>query len=145
MLTVRTIKEHELIQLVSLYSELIDIPTNITKIAQVYGTIMNNENYVVLGAFDGEELLGSLMGVVCLDLIGDCNPFMVIENVIVSSRARRQGVGKQLMHHIEQVARDRKCWYLILVSGESRKEAHQFYEQLGYKEESVQGYRKHLS
>ncbi|MBO9599379.1 MAG: GNAT family N-acetyltransferase [Cohnella sp.] len=145
MLSIRTIEERELHSLASLYSELIDIPTDVTKMAQVFNTIKNNENYVVLGAFNGEELLGSLMGVVCLDLIGDCKPFMVIENVIVSARARRQGAGKQLMRHIEQVARDRNCWYMILVSGETRKEAHLFYERLGFKEERVQGYRKHLS
>jgi GNAT superfamily N-acetyltransferase len=82
------------------------------------------------------------MGIFCLDLVGECKPFMVIENVIVSKRVRRQGIGKKLMHKIEEIAKERGCSYTIFVSGEERKEAHLFYEKLGFKEENVVGYRK---
>ncbi|MDQ0088526.1 ribosomal protein S18 acetylase RimI-like enzyme [Paenibacillus anaericanus] len=84
------------------------------------------------------------MGIICHDFVGECKPFMVIENVIVSNRARRQGIGKKLMLEIERIAKERDCYYIILVSGEQRKEAHVFYEKLGFKDEKVEGYRKHL-
>ena len=84
------------------------------------------------------------MGIICYDLVDQCKPFMVIENVIVSSQAQRKGVGQQLMLRIEQIARDRECGYIILVSGAQRKEAHLFYEKMGYREEQVEGFRKHL-
>lgn len=40
--------------------------------------------------------MGSLMGVANRELIGECRPFMVIENVIVSNKHRRMGIGKML-------------------------------------------------
>lgn len=145
MITIRSIKENELLALSQLYQELMGQRTNQTKLEQVYRTIQHNEQYIILGAFDEEQLVGSLMGIICHDLVGDCKPFMVIENVIVSPLVRRQGVGKKLMQEIENMARQRDCYYIIFVSGEQRKEAHQFYEQLGFKDEKVEGYRKHLT
>lgn len=145
MITIRSIKENELLALSKLYQELMGLQTNQSKLEQVYRTIQHNEQYIILGAFDEEQLVGSLMGIICHDLVGDCKPFMVIENVIVSPLVRRQGVGKKLMQEIENMARQRDCYYIIFVSGEQRKEAHQFYERLGFKDEKVEGYRKHLT
>lgn len=145
MITIRSIKENELLALSQLYQELMGQQTNQLKLEQVYRTIQHNEQYIILGAFDEEQLVGSLMGIICHDLVGDCKPFMVIENVIVSPVVRRQGVGKKLMQEIENMARQRDCYYIIFVSGEQRKEAHQFYERLGFKDEKVEGYRKHLT
>lgn len=145
MITIRSIKENELLALSQLYQELMGQQTNQLKLEQVYRTIQHNEQYIILGAFDEEQLVGSLMGIICHDLVGDCKPFMVIENVIVSPLVRRQGVGKKLMQEIENMARQRDCYYIIFVSGEQRKEAHQFYERLGFKDEKVEGYRKHLT
>lgn len=48
------------------------------------------------------------------------------------------------MLEFERIAKERDCYYIILVSGEQRKEAHVFYEKLGFKDEKVEGYRKHL-
>ncbi|EPY09287.1 hypothetical protein AZ66_11585 [Paenibacillus sp. E194] len=145
MITIRSIKENELLALSELYQELMGQQTNQSKLEQVYRTIQHNEQYIILGAFDEEQLVGSLMGIICHDLVGDCKPFMVIENVIVSPLVRRQGVGNKLMQEIENMARQRDCYYIIFVSGEQRKEAHQFYERLGFKDEKVEGYRKHLT
>jgi len=144
MVTVKEIEADDLPALSELYTELINKTTDISKQA-VYEQIKSNNHYILLGAFMNGELMGSVMGILCHDLVGECKPFMVIENVVVSSKARRQGVGQKLMAAMEVIARERECWYIILVSGEQRKEAHIFYEALGYREEKVEGYRKHLT
>lgn len=84
------------------------------------------------------------MGILCKDLIGECEPFMAIENVVVSSKIRRQGIGRKLMNEIEVIARQQNCSYIILVSGGQRVEAHRMYESMGYREEHVEGFRKFL-
>lgn len=145
MVIIREIEEESLKALNELYSELTGVPAEPAKLKNSFGIIKADSRYILLGAYNDGELLGSLMGIICQDLVGDCRPFMVIENVVVSSRARRQGLGKQLMTAIEAIAHERDCYYIILVSGEKRKEAHVFYERMGYREEKVEGYRKHLS
>lgn len=145
MVTIREIGADSLIALNELYSELTGSLGDQAKLAEVFAAIKADSRYILLGAYVDGELLGSMMGIICQDLVLDCRPFMVIENVVVSARARRQGLGKQLMTAIEEIAHERDCCYIILVSGEKRKEAHVFYEKMGYREEQVEGYRKHLS
>ncbi|KGE16557.1 GNAT family N-acetyltransferase [Paenibacillus wynnii] len=144
MVTVKEMESESLPALSELYTELINKSTDFSKLEAVFKSIKEDSRYILLGAFIEGELLGSVMGIICQDLVGECKPFMVIENVVVSSRARRQGVGQKLMAALEVIAREKDCWYIILVSGEQRKEAHIFYEALGYREEKVEGYRKHL-
>ncbi|WP_145025744.1 GNAT family N-acetyltransferase [Paenibacillus sp. Y412MC10] len=145
MITIREITKADLNDLCRLYEELIDQPTNYEKMEEIYEVMQASGNYHILGAFKDGVLAGSVMGIVCQDLVGECRPFMVIENVVVSDRFRRLGIGKQLMINIEAIARERDCYYVIFVSGGQRKEAHAFYEKLGFKDEKVEGYRKHLS
>ncbi|BBH20402.1 N-acetyltransferase [Paenibacillus baekrokdamisoli] len=144
MITIRTIAFDDLPDLARLYEDLINRKTEYTAMVDTFNAIKNNDQYIILGAFYEEKLVGSLMGVICYDLAGDCKPFMVIENVIVSTEARRQGIGRKLMLAIEELARGRGCYYLIFVSGGHRKEAHLLYEALGFKDEQVEGFRKHL-
>lgn len=144
MITIKEIEADSLVALSGLYAELINKSSDLYKLEEVYKVVKANNHYILLGAFVDGELLGSVMGIVCYDLVGECRPFMVIENVVVASRARRKGVGHMLMAKLEEIAHERGCWYIILVSGEQRKEAHVFYESLGYREEKVEGYRKHL-
>ncbi|NEZ45422.1 GNAT family N-acetyltransferase [Paenibacillus alvei] len=145
MLVIRPITQDELPALSQLYTELMGSQTNMAKLEQVYRKIQHDDQYIILGAFHEGQLAGTLMGIICHDLVGECKPFMVIENVIVSPTVRRQGVGKKLMQDIENIARHRDCAYIIFVSGEQRKEAHVFYEKLGFKDEKVEGYRKYLA
>ncbi|WP_044478960.1 GNAT family N-acetyltransferase [Paenibacillus antibioticophila] len=144
MVTIKNIELLDIQKLSILYEELTNKPTNINKLINTYSNLINNKDYIVLGAYQDDELVGSLMGIVCQDLVGECKPFMVIENVVVAKSARRMGIGRDLMIKIEQIARERDCYYIIFVSGGQRVEAHAFYKSLGFKEENVEGYRKHL-
>ncbi|MFS0870270.1 GNAT family N-acetyltransferase [Paenibacillus xylanilyticus] len=145
MVTIKAIELQDLPALSKLYNELMGTPTNEQQMQKMFRYIQQNGHYHVLGAFYNGKLAGSVMGIECMDLVGQCKPFMVVENVIVSDQVRRQGIGQKLMLQIERIAKDLGCEYMILVSGDQRKEAHVFYEKLGFKDEKVQGYRKHLS
>ncbi|MDO3410849.1 GNAT family N-acetyltransferase [Saccharibacillus sp. CPCC 101409] len=143
MIEIRGIQTPELPLLGALYEELLDKPSDPAAMAETFAAIEHDPNYYLLGAYDGERLLGSVMGVVCRDLIADCRPFMVVENVIVSAAARGKRVGRLLMEELERTGRELRCGYALLVSSGYRKEAHAFYESLGY-DEDVRGFRKRL-
>ncbi|WP_052410282.1 GNAT family N-acetyltransferase [Paenibacillus durus] len=144
MISIRKIGKEDLPELNGLYEELTGHKSNEAKLVSVFESHEDNDNYILLGAFQDDILAGSLMGIICQDFVGECKSFMVIENVVVASRFRRQGVGRVLMQEIERAARERDCTYIIFVSGGQRTEAHKFYEELGYREENVMGFRKHF-
>ena len=56
---------------------------------------------------------------------------MVLENVIVSNKYRRLGIGKKLIKKAEELAKSKGYCEIMFVSGINRKEAHKFYKSLG--------------
>ena len=82
-------------------------------------------------AADGDKVIGSSMGIVCIALDA---PFLVVENVIVSGECRGQGVGRKIFEALDEFALKNQCEYALLVSSGFRKGAHRFYEAVGYTE-----------
>jgi GNAT superfamily N-acetyltransferase len=58
--------------------------------------------------------------------------FAEIGGLVVDSRFRKQGIGRKLMEHCEQWARDHHYPRIRVRSGESRTGAHKFYNEIGY-------------
>lgn len=142
MVEISYLSDNDLLELSKLFEELAGRKTNIKKMKESFQFISNNPDYIVLCAKIDEKLVGSLMGIICKDMVGECNPFMVIDNVIVSSVSRGKGIGKKLMLYIEDLAIKHNCNYIMFVSSNQRKDAHKFYESLGYKLDEVQGFKK---
>ena len=53
--------------------------------------------------------------------------------LVVTSKARHQGIGRQLMTAAESWLQSRGCVRSSVVSGIGRVEAHEFYAKMGYK------------
>lgn len=138
------IEAEDLTALNELYRELTGQCSDPDRMARLYEAIRIDPHYHLLGAYGEEGLVGTVMGILCWDLVKDCRPFMVVENVVVSASSRGRGVGKALMLELERIARAKDCAYIILVSGAQRKDAHAFYEGMGYRQEQVEGFRKKL-
>ena len=118
--------------------------TNLQKMSEIFETIENNQDYQVIVAKSEDRVVGSVLGVICKELFGTCQPFMVIEDVVVLPDYRRQGIARQLMIRIEELARENLCSMILFVSSEHRTGAHKLYESLGYGADKVNGYRKRL-
>lgn len=144
MIRIEPITHQESTAVAHLLEELVGKPSNMEKLQQNLGTMLEKPEYILLGAKDDDKVVGFLMGIVCLDLVEACDPFMVIENVIVSKDVRGKHIGKKLIEAIEEEARLNHCTYTMLVSSSYRKDAHRFYESVGYSPDVVQGYKKIL-
>ncbi len=136
--------ENDLPQLITLQAELLDEASDLDRMQTIFALILKDRNYHLLGAKKEGQLVGSLVGIVCHDLIGKCLPFMVVENVIVTKTVRHQGVGRMLMQAVEKIALAQGCRCIILVSAITRKQAPAFYQSLGYESAPYRGYKKIL-
>lgn len=144
MLTLQIATVNDLESLAQLYEELSGEETNLFQMKENFKLIESNPNYIVLTAKEDSLVVGSVMGIICLDLVGKCKPFMVLENVVVKSTWHGKGIGVKLMEEIERIGRNRNCYYTMFVSGGHRKESHKFYEAVGYDLDLVQGFKKYL-
>ncbi|MBL0728863.1 GNAT family N-acetyltransferase [Piscinibacter sp. HJYY11] len=59
-------------------------------------------------------------------------PEAVVEDVAVHPEAQGQGIGRRMMEHARELAREAGCYKLALSSNQKRVEAHAFYERLGF-------------
>ncbi|WP_300158164.1 GNAT family N-acetyltransferase [Solidesulfovibrio sp.] len=139
---VADITTEDLPALAALMRSLSGLDTDMKRLGAVHRVMAGHADYHLLGARLDGVLAGAALGIVCLDVVGDCRPFMVVENVVVASPFRRHGVGRSLFAALETRARARDCLYLMLVSGPDRDEARAFYTALGYFES--RGFKKRL-
>ncbi len=145
MISIDKIKLSDLVEYAALCEEVFAPTTNMQQLEKMVTAIHQNSSYILIGAKDeNKRLLGSVMGITCMDTVGECQPFMVMENMVVSEQSRRQGVGEKLVRYIEEYARGQDCKYIMFTSLAKRKEAHLFYESIGYLKNITQGFKKYL-
>lgn len=138
---IEKLKIEDLPKVIKLYKELVGSETNIDIATSKYLEILKDDRYCILVAKENDEILGTLMGVICESLAIEAKPFLVIEDVIVTNNVRGKGIGKALMAEIDKFAIQKECTYAILVSSGFRKFAHIFYNNVGF-DEDVVGFRK---
>ena len=136
--------EDDLVSLAELYKQFWGEESSLEKMRATFQRLKKNSNYILLVADQQNNLVGSVMGIFCEELYGACEPFMVVEDVIVDRHQRRIGIASSLMRELECCAARRNCNYIIFVTESERKEAHRFYESLGYKSDAYKGFKKRL-
>jgi len=139
------LSEQDLPALAELYRQFRGEESFLDKMRETFRRLEKAHNYTFLCARNGGRLLGSVLGIICEELYGDCRPFMVVEDVIVDREQRRRGIGSALIRAIEEQAVSRNCSYIMLVTDSTRVDAQGFYQSLGYHPEDYRGYKKYLT
>lgn len=82
------------------------------------------------------DLGGRVAGAFQLTFVPDMSPagadVAIIENVIVAGAVRGHGIGSAMMRWAIEEAKRRGCHRVSLTSSKQRKDAHRFYERLGF-------------
>ncbi|WJH35542.1 GNAT family N-acetyltransferase [Paenibacillus sp. CC-CFT747] len=138
---VRKAEINDVVGLSKLFVDFIGKESNLSAMKEQLKMISDNDSYYVAVACHGNEVIGTATGIVCHDLVGDCNPFMLVENVVVSPTYQRKGAGKILMKNLEDFGEKKRCKYAILVSEIQREISHRFYEAIGYSTDQ-KGFKK---
>ena len=138
------LQREDLRGLKELYEDAFGSETDLDKMFEIFNIIEKKGNHIILCAKENEKVVGSVLGVICHELIGKCTPFLVIEDVAVLTSHRRLGIAKKLILAMEREAKSNNCNMILFVSSAHREVAHKLYESLGYGIDQVNGYRKRL-
>lgn len=139
-ITIRNATTSDVKALSELFVEFMGGESDIEKMKLVIEKLDANPQYYISVADNENSVIGVAMGIICEDICGTCEPFMLIEDVVVLPKYRRSGVGKTIMDSLEQFGKQNHCKYAILVSEPKRTDSHVFYEKLGYHHEM--GFKK---
>ena len=134
-LRVRSIREEELVQLLALYEQLHpnDPPLPVDEYVEaLWGQIVGDPRlYYVVGELDG-KLVSSCTLTVIPNLTRGARPYGLIENMVTHQEYRGRGFGTRLLRHALQVAWDRDCYKVMLLTGRKDEKVFRFYEGAGF-------------
>ena len=132
--TTRTANLDDLNAVQKLYSQLYDKEQPLTeqRTAQWKKLLSYDNIHIIL-----TEQNGIPISTCCLTIIPsithDAHPFALIEYVVTDKSHRRTGAGKACLDYAKQLAIQKNCYKIMLVTG--RAEAHDFYKACGYSSE----------
>lgn len=103
---------------------------------EVFAQFARYPSYRLFVACDGAptgEVVATYALLVMHNLAHRGTPSAIAEDVVVAESRQGQGIGRQLMAHAIEQARQAGCYKLALSSNSKRHQAHAFYESLGFK------------
>ncbi len=105
------------------------LPESYTKAFEEIEQDKNNE--LIVAEKDG-EIVGILQITFTPSISLQGGKRATIESVRVDEKYRGQGFGKELMNWAIERAREENCFAVQLTTNADRKDAHRFYEDLGF-------------
>lgn len=132
---IRKCNKSDIKDIYNLICELKNKKFDYTKFQMAYTSKIDDEkNYYIIG-IDDSNVIGFLSLVIDYQL-HHVQKVATIEELIVSSKYRSNGIGKNLLENAIEYAKNNKCDVIELTSGFSRERAHKFYEKNGFKKGS---------
>lgn len=109
-----------------------------------YRKLRNNDNYIFLCAVAGNQLAGTIMGIICEELYGECRPFLLMDDLVVHNDFRRMRIGTMLLSKLENIGREKGCYQILFTTEKDRTSSISFYESMGYDSNANIGFKKKL-
>jgi GNAT superfamily N-acetyltransferase len=118
-------------------------PENRPAYEAAFAAIARSPENKLFVAVDGDEIVGTFQLTFIPNLTGRGALRVKVESVKVKAARRSTGIGERMMVFIEEQARLGGAAMLELSSNKTRKDAHRFYERLGFLR-SHEGFKKKL-
>lgn len=140
-ITIRKASKNDIPEILGLLYELgrprpkkdADVDT-FRKIVKKY--LSDSDKLILIATHNDIEIVG-MVSVIFLLRLNQINYEMYIPELIVTKDYQNKGIGENLINSCIKLAEEKKCHRIRLESGNQRKEAHQFYKNLGFEQSSL--------
>ena len=138
----KTAEYNDLKGILELYKQLNHAdPIIVPNIAEtIWEKILTNENIKYFIAIENGIIVSACNICIVPNLTRSGKSYGIIENVITDISHRKKGIGKQIICSALEFAKIKNCYKVVLLSNSKRREAHIFYEKLGFDGDSKKGY-----
>jgi GNAT superfamily N-acetyltransferase len=103
----------------------------------VFAQFARYPNYRLFVALQDDTVVGTYALLIMHNLAHRGAPSAIAEDVVVDKACQGQGIGRQMMAHALQQAKEAGCYKLALSSNRKRTDAHAFYESLGFQQHGL--------
>ncbi|KOR90182.1 GNAT family N-acetyltransferase [Paenibacillus solani] len=143
----RSIERNELPKLLQLYKHLHEQDPELEfddQLDQLWEEILKDDYMKIIVVEQDGELVATCVLNILKNLTRHARPYALIENVVTHQDYRRQGLGRLLMNQAIEIARQRNCYKVMLLTGQKGEEIHLFYQSLGFRNDVKTGYNLKL-
>ena len=98
----------------------------------IFERMKSYPNYTIYVTVSEGKVIGTFSLLIMDNLAHMGAPSGIVEDVVVHSSWRGQGIGKQMMQFAIQQCQKAGCYKMALSSNLIREQAHKFYDQLGF-------------
>ena len=95
--------------------------------------LARERDQTLLVAVKDGRIVGTNHVLIFRHLARGLRPAAIVENVVVDANCRGAKIGEQLMAEAVAIARRHNCYKVALTSNRKRRDAHRFYQRLGWR------------
>ncbi|MEN6316202.1 MAG: GNAT family N-acetyltransferase [Clostridiaceae bacterium] len=103
----------------------------------------DNNYHILVLEIDG-IIVSSVTLVIIENLTHNLRPYALIENVVTHSNYRGKGFASVLMNNASEIAKQRGCYKVMLLTGSKKESTLDFYRNNGFNSEDKTGFIKRL-
>ena len=143
---VREIYESELKELLELYLNLHEdtVPQMTDNLKATWNTIVKDDNHhIIVNEIDG-KIVSSCVCVIIPNLTRGIRPYAFIENVVTHLNYRGQGYATECLNYAKEIAKEKNCYKMMLLTGSKKQKTLQFYKNAGYNSEEKTAFIQHI-
>lgn len=133
MAEVRLIRYSELEDLLDLYRQLHpdDPPVDHNDVKRAWNEIYNDKDQFYLVLEENGKIVSSCTLTIIKNLTRSLRPYGIIENVITHMDYRRRGHGTKVLHKAIDMAKEKNCYKVMLMTSAKDEATLRFYERAG--------------
>lgn len=110
----------------------------------IWNAILEDENHHIIVAEENGKIVSSCVCVIVPNLTHNQQPYALIENVVTHKDYRKRGLASQCMAFAKQIACEKNCYKMMLLTGTRKRLTHRFYRKNGNNSIEKTGYIQRL-
>jgi GNAT superfamily N-acetyltransferase len=118
-------------------------PENIPAYEMAMDALLADPGEHLFVAEEQGAVIGSMIATVLVELTGRGRPHILFRSIQIAPTHRSRGIGAAMMAYVEEESRQGGAVIAELTSSIKRKDAHRFYDRLGYAQSHL-GFKKKL-
>jgi GNAT superfamily N-acetyltransferase len=143
MTTVRPVRVDEFNDLLTLYEMLNpdDPPLDRgEKVDEQWTEMLADDRLEIIVVEHDERLVATCVLSITPNLTRNARPFGLIENVVTHEEYRGNGFGSRCVEYAVDLAEERGCYKVMLLTGSDKAWKHEFYDGCGFDRDAKTGF-----
>lgn len=131
---IREAKKEDLQELLELYLFLHEtsIPEYSEHLQSTWEQIIEDANHHLIVFETNGKIVSSCVCVIIPNLTRNIRPYAFIENVVTHANYRGKGYATACLNYARQIAQEKDCYKIMLLTGSKDEKTRHFYQSAGY-------------